>query len=101
MHTHAYDDESTYLLEGSLTVKVGDKDYDLEPGGFVYMPRYVPHHFMPHGLVTVLNIQTPGGVMDGIIETVGELVASGRQLDAQMYAEVQTKYGIDAPDGWM
>jgi quercetin dioxygenase-like cupin family protein len=100
IHTHAYDDESAYLLEGSVSVLVGEKTYDLEPGGFVYMPRHVPHQFVPHGEIVVLNIQTPGGVMDAIIEEIGEAVSSGKELDAEAFTELQLKHGIHAPDGW-
>lgn len=90
-HIHQVDDESAYLLEGSLTVVVGEKEYDLEPGGFVYMPRRVPHQFIPHGRVVVLNVQAPGGVMDAMIEDV-----AGRVLDNEDYAALQRKHGITA-----
>lgn len=100
MHTHAIDDESAYLLEGSLTVIVGDRTYDLEPGGFVYMPRGVPHQFKPNGRIVVLNIQAPGGVMDGMIEDMGEILATGEDISAEAYKELQLKHGIHAPDGW-
>jgi mannose-6-phosphate isomerase-like protein (cupin superfamily) len=101
MHVHAYDDESAYLLEGELSVQVGDVMYDLEPGGFVYMPRRVPHRFIPrNGRAVALSIQTPGGVMDALVEEMGEFLAEGRELSNEQYVEMQQKHGIHAPDGW-
>jgi quercetin dioxygenase-like cupin family protein len=100
MHTHEIDDESAYLLEGSLTVIVGDRTYDLEPGGFVYMPRGIPHQFKPNGEIVVLNIQAPGGVLDSMIEDMAEFLAAGTALSADAYQEMQFKHGIHAPDGW-
>jgi quercetin dioxygenase-like cupin family protein len=100
IHTHLIDDESAYLLEGSLTVIVGDKSYDLEPGGFVYMPRGIPHSFRPNGEVVALSIQAPGGVLDALMEDMGEILTSGEELDAEHYKELQEKHGVMAPDGW-
>jgi quercetin dioxygenase-like cupin family protein len=99
-HTHQLDDESAYLLEGSLSVVVGDETYDLEPGGFVYMPRNVPHQFIPHGTATALSIQAPGGVMDSLIEDVGGLLVAGMELTDERYHELQHKHGIVASDAW-
>ena len=100
MHLHTIDDESAYLLEGSLTVIVGEKTYDLEPGGFVYMPRGIPHSFRPNGEIVALCIQAPGGVLDALVEDMGEFLTAGRELDAEHYTELQRKHGIEAPDGW-
>jgi len=99
-HTHALDDESAYLLEGELSVEVGDTMYDLEPGGFVYMPRRVPHRFIPHGPVVALSIQTPGGVFDALLEDIGSYLAEGKPMSNEKYVELQLKHGVDAPDGW-
>lgn len=99
-HTHLYDDESAYLLEGELSVEVGDTRYELEPGGFVYMPRRVPHRFIPHGRVVGLSIQAPGGVFDALHEEIGSYLAEGKELTHERYVELQLKHGILAPDGW-
>jgi mannose-6-phosphate isomerase-like protein (cupin superfamily) len=99
-HMHQIDDESAYVLEGNLNVAIGDTEYDVEPGGFVYMPRGVPHQFRPRGRVVALSIQTPGGVMDGVLQEVGEHLRAGGTLDARTYAEMQGRYGIVAPEGW-
>lgn len=99
-HMHLLDDESAYLLEGSLSVMIGDETFDLEPGGFIYMPRNVPHQFLPNGTATALSIQTPGGVMDSLIEDVSELVTSGVEITPERYAELQAKHGVLASEQW-
>jgi quercetin dioxygenase-like cupin family protein len=99
-HTHAYDDESVYLIEGELTVEVGDKTYDVEPGGFLYMPRLVQHAFIPRTKVVGLSIQTPGGVFDTLHEEIGSYLNEGKELSNEKYVELQLKHGIHAPDGW-
>jgi quercetin dioxygenase-like cupin family protein len=68
-HIHSREDESFYLLEGTLTVQVGDKTLQASPGDFVYLPRGIAHSFRNTGkgnarmLVTV----TPAG-LEGYFE---------------------------------
>ena len=39
LHVHTREAEAWYLLEGTLTYQAGDERVDLEPGGFIYLPR--------------------------------------------------------------
>jgi len=45
MHVHHNEDESIYLLEGSLVFQIGDDKFEVEKGGTVYMPKGTPHGF--------------------------------------------------------
>jgi quercetin dioxygenase-like cupin family protein len=42
-HVHHREDESFFVLEGSLVVRVGDEVFSASPGSFVFCPRNVPH----------------------------------------------------------
>lgn len=44
-HYHKFEDESFYVLEGKIDFHVGDERFVVEPGGFIFLPRNVPHHF--------------------------------------------------------
>jgi mannose-6-phosphate isomerase-like protein (cupin superfamily) len=63
VHIHAHEDELFWILEGELKALVGDQVVAAGPGGFVFLPRGVPHAFRVEGdtparfLVTIL----PGG----------------------------------------
>ena len=48
-HVHTDEDEWFYVLEGNLTVYVGDTRVDLTPGGFAFGPTGVPHTFIGAG----------------------------------------------------
>jgi quercetin dioxygenase-like cupin family protein len=48
-HVHPDEDEWFYVLDGSVTFYVGDKRLDLEPGGFAWGPKGVPHTFIGAG----------------------------------------------------
>ncbi len=43
MHTHQYEDEAFYILEGEMIVTIGGQDYRAKPGDYVFLPRGIPH----------------------------------------------------------
>lgn len=45
LHCHAHEDEIFVLLDGAITVMLGDQEVVAEPGAFVFLPRGVPHTF--------------------------------------------------------
>src|SRR5689334_12092773 len=61
-HVHHREDESFFVLEGDLTVRVGDDPFNATPGSFVFCPRDVPHLLTLHSeQVRTLTLVTPGG----------------------------------------
>jgi quercetin dioxygenase-like cupin family protein len=48
-HVHPEEDEWFFVLDGNLTVYVGDKRVDLTTGGFAFGPEGVPHTFIGAG----------------------------------------------------
>jgi mannose-6-phosphate isomerase-like protein (cupin superfamily) len=52
-----------YVLDGTLTLRVGDRTVELPPGGFACVPPGVVHTFANTGdtPVRVLNFNTPAG----------------------------------------
>src|SRR6188474_2280391 len=44
-HVHPEEDEWFYVLEGEMTMYVGDTRFDLTSGGFAFGPKGVPHTF--------------------------------------------------------
>jgi quercetin dioxygenase-like cupin family protein len=51
-HIHNREDESFRLLEGTLTIQVGETTLTASPGDFVYLPRGIAHSFKNTGAVT-------------------------------------------------
>ncbi|MGZ8379221.1 MAG: cupin domain-containing protein [Gemmatirosa sp.] len=60
-HVHARDDETMYVLEGSLDVRVGDEHLALGAGGCAFAPRGTVHGFSNPGFATarLLLIASP------------------------------------------
>ncbi|MCX6049190.1 MAG: cupin domain-containing protein [Chloroflexi bacterium] len=44
-HTHMTEDEIFYVLEGAITFRCGTAIFDLEPGGFIFLPRGIEHGY--------------------------------------------------------
>jgi len=49
LHLHHHDDEAWYVLEGTLCVRVGDKDVEAQAGSAVFVPRGTPHTYWNPG----------------------------------------------------
>lgn len=44
-HTHTREDESYYILKGSIRYTIGDDVITVNEGEYVYLPKNVPHSF--------------------------------------------------------
>jgi mannose-6-phosphate isomerase-like protein (cupin superfamily) len=87
-HVHAREDESFYVLDGTLSVSCGDDVFEAGPRSYVFLPRGVPHHFNTvSGPATVLLIVTPGGI-EAYFREIREA------MDEQSQLSVGTKYDI-------
>ena len=62
MHVHHREDTALYVIEGSITVVIGDSRQQLHSGELVWLPRDVPHTFrVDSAEARLLEIITPGG----------------------------------------
>lgn len=61
-HVHHREDTALLVLEGAITVVVGDERVEVEAGGFVWLPRDVPHTFrVGSDTVRQPELVTPAG----------------------------------------
>ena len=73
LHSHADEDESWYVLEGSLRFRLGDELAEAPAGTFVFVGRGTPHCFHNAGdePARILVLFTPAGMesfFDGFAE---------------------------------
>ena len=98
-HVHPNGDEHFYVLDGSMRMTVGERTFDAGPGGSVWIPRGVVHHFkVSSETCRVLNTFAPAG-MEQVIKSVGRpaetrtLPPAGSQFDP-------AKIGVFANNYW-
>jgi quercetin dioxygenase-like cupin family protein len=71
LHIHTRESELNYVLSGEMTFRCGDDEFACGPGGFLYLPRDMPHAFKSGSTgARMLAITLPGG-LEGLYETVG------------------------------
>ena len=65
-HIHKIEDEAFYLLDGTIDVMCGDDQWQVEPGGFVFLPKGIPHGFSVIGdrSARMLQLTTPAQFED-------------------------------------
>jgi mannose-6-phosphate isomerase-like protein (cupin superfamily) len=61
-HVHDHEDESFYVLAGTVTGTFGDAAFEAGPGSFVFLPHGLPHVFRAEGEARLLLISVPGGI---------------------------------------
>jgi mannose-6-phosphate isomerase-like protein (cupin superfamily) len=70
LHAHSREDEIWYILEGEMRFDLGGEAQVLGPGGFVYIPRHVPHTFQVLSeTARWFGIGTPAGLDQWFFET--------------------------------
>jgi len=98
LHVHYAEDEGFYVLEGSVTIVVGDETVELTAGRHEFGPRDVPHKFIvgPDG-AHMIWVLTPGG-FDAFVEEVSvpaeaPTVPPAHVLPPANAAEIVLKHG--------
>jgi mannose-6-phosphate isomerase-like protein (cupin superfamily) len=85
LHLHHAQDDTFYILEGILTVQVGDDIFDIGPGDFLSIPPETPHTFdnLHNGSTSVraINIMTPGGLFE-LFDAMADVPAGPEQAEA-------------------
>jgi quercetin dioxygenase-like cupin family protein len=72
VHRHTREDEAFYVLDGEVSVYVGDDVVRAGQGDFLWAPRGVPHTFcVESAQARMLVVSTPGG-FDGFFFETGE-----------------------------
>lgn len=94
-HVHQHEDEAFYVLEGTHEFERGDETIELGPGGFVFLPRGIPHAHRRSGEDPgrLLILITPAGFENFFVE-LSDARAAGRSLDAEFYADLSKKHSV-------
>jgi mannose-6-phosphate isomerase-like protein (cupin superfamily) len=100
LHVHYREDEAFWILEGDVTITVGDTTVECHAGDYAFGPRGVPHRYtVGENGCRMLFILTPGG-FEGLVREMGE-PAGARTLpppaepDMERVAAVAQAYGCE------
>ena len=95
-HVHNNMDEVFYVVEGEVTVYMGDQEVKGTPGSFIQVPRGMAHTFANWGETRAryLILILPGS-LEGYFDELPELVARhGYPPPAEVMEELAQKYDM-------
>lgn len=95
-HRHTREDETSYVLEGELTVQIGDETTTVRAGEMIVKPRGIHHAFWNAGSETLrfVEVISPGGFERYFTELAAVIPADGPP-DFGALAALAARYGMD------
>ncbi len=99
-HVHHREDESFYVIDGTVTVVVGDRAITLNAGDFGFGPRGIPHGFRIEGTrpARVLLMTNSGGLAafarEMSVPAEGAMPPLPNPADLPKFAAAAEKYGM-------
>ncbi|MEP7294193.1 MAG: cupin domain-containing protein [Chloroflexota bacterium] len=88
LHVHTREDEYFYVLEGILSIRLGDETFEAGARSFVFLPRNVPHEWDVIGEEATLLLLTAPAGLDAFLNEYH--AAESKEARDQVAA----KYGI-------
>lgn len=96
MHVHRNEDELMYILDGEVTVLVGDERIDLGKGDLAFVPHGVVHSYIVRSeRARMLGTITPGG-FEQLFVNHGLPVTDGEQPAEEVLLPIQELIGVSA-----
>jgi len=96
LHVHTREDESVYVIDGLLTIALGDERIEASPGEFVWLPREVPHTFanLSADPVRVVGAIVPAGLEGMFAEQAAYFASLSGPPDETEIGAIGAKYGV-------
>jgi mannose-6-phosphate isomerase-like protein (cupin superfamily) len=95
LHVHRDQDDTFFVLEGVLTIQLGEEVVDLGPGDFATAPPGAPHTFdniyPDRPAPKVCNLMTPGG-LDSLFQDMARMGAGA--AGAPTFDELSQRHGF-------
>ncbi len=85
LHLHHNEDETFYVLEGEVTILVGEERIDLKAGDYLFAPRGIAHTYIVRSeRARMLVTASPGGVEQVFVSLGVPVTGSEPPTDAVM-----------------
>jgi mannose-6-phosphate isomerase-like protein (cupin superfamily) len=107
IHVHACDDETLYMLEGTMGAIIAGEAHTISAGESIFLPRGIPHQLINQSGAPAhyLLLCTPGG-FEGFLEEGGHEQAPGELPQPPSAADIERlkaaapRYGITLLASW-
>jgi quercetin dioxygenase-like cupin family protein len=101
-HIHDNEDELSYVLEGAIWARVGDREVEAAAGSYVWKPRGVLHAFWNPGPAParILEVISPAG-FEHLFEEVASLMENPSATTEEEAYELCRQYGLTFDRSWL
>jgi mannose-6-phosphate isomerase-like protein (cupin superfamily) len=98
LHHHRETVESFYVLDGTFTLHLGDREVELSAGSYGLVPPSSNHTSsnLDGEPVRILNVLAPGGIEQLLKEAAALTAESGGPPDPELLARIASKYDFVA-----
>jgi quercetin dioxygenase-like cupin family protein len=99
-HNHTREDEFSLVLDGTVGVRVGDREFSAGPGSYLVKPRHTPHAMWNAAdtPARVVEILAPAG-LEAYFEALAPILSEKRP--AAEYYQLAEDYGVTIQDDWI
>lgn len=92
-HVHRDTDHAFYVLEGELTVQIGEESFRGGPGACMFSPRRAAHAFSNTGSVPCRYLQIDSGAgRERFFEEIARAFPGDTPIDRKIMGEILARY---------
>ncbi len=97
IHFHPAEDETFYVLEGTLNFLIGETWHEAQTGTVVYVPRGTVHGFHNESgtPARVLCLNVPGGLHEGLFAAMSELAPPASAEEGANLIALARRHGTE------
>lgn len=101
-HIHRNEDELSYVLEGVIWARVGDREVEAVTGSYVWKPRGVLNTFWNPGPepARILEVISPAG-FERLFEEVAAMLEHPSETTEELVYERCRQYGLSFDRSWL
>lgn len=101
-HIHRNEDELSYVLDGTIWARVGDREVEAVTVSYVWKPRGVLHTFWNPGPrpARILEVISPAG-FERLFDQVAALLAAPSETTEDEVYELCAQYGLSFDRSWL
>ena len=101
-HIHSHEDELSFVVEGVIWARVGDREVEAAAGAYVWKPRGVLHTFWNPGPTParILEVISPAG-FEHLFEEVASLMEHPSATTEEEVYELCRQYGLVFDRSWL
>lgn len=101
-HMHTNEDELAFAVEGEAGFRIGDQEFRVGPGSYIFIPPGTPHALWNDTDTPAkgISIYFPAG-LETYFEEMGEVFAASNPPDFSKLGVISRKYGIISNMEWV